>query len=174
MPARFRLTPLAAADHAALVARYEQTTDPEERTRCQMVLLAHDQQLAPGAIAPLVRRSHDTVLRVLQRFEQVGLTGLARRYARTGRPRVTACWQAELARVIEVDPRTAGVDSANWTTELLARYLGQVTELVVSEETVRRHLHALGYVCKRPTWTVAHQAQADPEWAGNACGWRCS
>jgi transposase len=174
MPARFRLTPLEGTDHAALVARYNQTDNPEERTRCQMVLLAHDQQLAPAAIAPLVQRSHDTVLRVLQRFEQTGLAGLAARSARIGRPRVTAPWQAELARVIDLDPRTVDVASANWTTDLLATYLGRVTGLVVSEETVRRHLHGLGYVCKRPTWTVAHKAQEQSDWVGNACGWRCS
>jgi transposase len=62
--------------------------------------------------------------------------------------------RAELLRVIELDPHEVGVSSANWTTELLAEYLGKQTGIQVTEETVRVHLHANGYVCKRPTWTL--------------------
>jgi DDE superfamily endonuclease/Winged helix-turn helix len=55
--------------------------------------------------------------------------------------------------VIELDPHEVGQDTANWTTERLARYLGQHTGIQVTEETVRVYLHAHGYVCKRPTLT---------------------
>jgi len=48
-----------------------------------------------------------------------------------------------------------GQDTANWTTERLAQYLGQQTGMVVTEETVRLYLHAHDSVCKRPTWTDA-------------------
>jgi len=63
--------------------------------------------------------------------------------------------RAELLRVIEVDPHEVGQDTANWTTERLAQYLGQHTGILVTEETVRVYLHAHDYVCKRPTWTDA-------------------
>src|SRR2546426_11107817 len=59
--------------------------------------------------------------------------------------------RAELLRVIELDPHAVGQDTANWTTERLAEYLGQQTGILVTEETVRVYLHAHGYVCKRPT-----------------------
>ncbi len=58
-------------------------------------------------------------------------------------------------RVIELDPHEVGQDTANWTTEKLAEYLGQHTGMLVTEETVRVYLHAYEYVCKRPTWTDA-------------------
>jgi winged helix-turn-helix protein len=39
------------------------------------------------------------------------------------------------------------------------QYLGEQTEVKVTEETVRVYLHAHGYVCKRPTWTDADAKQ---------------
>ncbi len=41
--------------------------------------------------------------------------------------------------------------SANWTTELLADYLGNQTGIQVTEETVRVYLHAHGCGGLRPT-----------------------
>ncbi|NJK32089.1 MAG: winged helix-turn-helix domain-containing protein [Deltaproteobacteria bacterium] len=67
-----------------------------------------------------------------------------------------------------LDPHTLGVPSANWTTTLLATYLARVTGIVVSEETVRLRLHANGFVCKRPTWTLKRKAEAQEGYVGNA------
>src|SRR5512135_116613 len=78
--------------------------------------------------------------------------------------------RAELLRVIEMDPHEVGQDTANWTTERLAQYLGQHTGILVTEETVRIYLHAHGYVCKRPTWTLRRKAEAKADYVGNACG----
>jgi transposase len=55
-------------------------------------------------IAHNVLRSQDTVVRVLKRFFTGGLDAVPRRTA-PGRERtVTAAWEAELLRVIELDP----------------------------------------------------------------------
>ena len=174
MPAPFRLPPLDAAARQAVADHYERTDEPEERTRCQVVLLAQDFGLTAPQIGPLVRRSADTVLRVLQRFDAAGLAGVPSQYRPGGQAKVTPGWLAELQRVIDLDPHTAGVRSANWTTGLLATYLGQTTGITVDAETVRRHLHGLDDVCKRPTWTLADQARSREDWEGNACGWRSS
>ena len=85
---------------------------------------------------------------------------------------MTDAWRAELLRVIELSPRAVGVDSAVWTTRLLADHLAGATGVAVSPETVRRHLHAAGYVCKRPTWTLKRRAEEKAEYPGNAPGWR--
>ena len=74
-------------------------------------------------IAQIVLRSQDTVVRVLKRFLAGGLDAVPRRTA-PGRVRtVTAAWEAELVRIIELDPHEVREDTANWTTERLARYL---------------------------------------------------
>jgi transposase len=83
-------------------------------------------------------------------------------------PTVTPAWEAELLRVIELDPHDVGVDSANWTTGLLAAHLDGHTGIVVSDETVRAYLHAHDYVCKRPTWTLRRRAAAQAGYLGNA------
>src|SRR6266516_2091748 len=121
-------------------------------------------------IAQIVLRSQDTAVRVLKRFFAGGLDAVPRRTA-SGRVRtVTAAWEAELVRVIELDPHEVGQDTANWTTEKLAEYLGQHTGVLVTEETVRVYLHAYEYVCKRPTWTLRRKVEEKADYVGNACG----
>jgi transposase len=168
------LTPLSSEAHAALLAEYNHTPDPESRTRFQMILLRVERDLSPREIAPLVHRSHDTVLQVLQRYEVGGLAAVPRRKGAGPKPKVTAAWEGELLRVIEDNPHDYGTNSANWTTQLLADYLAHKTGIAVDPETVRRALHRHDYVCKRPTWTVGHKAAERVDWVGKGCEERSS
>ncbi len=169
MPAPITLPPLDEELQAELSQRYEEAAEAETRTRYQMIVLAQLGHTAPY-IACLVLRSEDTVQRVLKRFLTGGLDAVPRRNA-PGRERtVTLAWEAELLRVIELDPHEVGQETANWTTELLANYLGRHTGVTVSLETVRVYLHAHGYVCKRPTWTLQRKAEEKVDYVGNACG----
>ena len=93
---------------------------------------------------------------------------MPRRFAPGSTPTVTPAWTAELLRVIELDPHTVGVASANWTTGLLATSLAEHTGIAVSDETVRTTLQAHDYVCKRPTWTLKRKAEEQPGHVGNA------
>ncbi len=154
---------------AELRRRYEETSDAETRTRYQMLLLSLRGQTS-SQIAQIVLRSQDTVVRVLKRYLMGGLDAVPRRTAPGRKRRVTAAWEGELLRVIELDPHEVGQDSANWTSKRLAEYLGQHTGIQVTEETVRVYLHAHDYVCKRPTWTLRHKAEAQAHYVGNACG----
>jgi transposase len=166
MPAALRLQ-LTDEERADVARGFETTRAAETRLRYQLVLLAAAGYTAPQ-IAPLVRRSPATVERVLHRYRAEGAAGVPHR-RRPGRPpEVPAAWEVELRRVIELDPRTVGVDSANWTTRLLADYLAQVTGHQTGIETGRVHLHKAGYVCKRPTWTLQRKAAEQEEWAKNA------
>jgi transposase len=167
------MAPLPADRVVELEAAFNAARDAETRLRYQMVLLAHHGKTA-REIAPLALRSHETVLRVLHRYERGGLAAVPRRTAPGAAPAVTDAWRAELVRVVGMDPRSLGVDSALWTTRLLADYLARATGVAVSLETVRRHLHAAGYVCKRPTWTLKRKAEERAEYPGNAPGWRRS
>ena len=172
MPAPMRLR-LEQAMREAVAERYERAHTPIERTNCQMVLLA-DEGRTVTEIAWLVRRGRDQVRKILRRFGSAGLAGLAPG-KHTGRPLgVTPAWLAELERVIEVDPHTVGVQSAVWTTRLLAEYLARVTGQRTGIEAVRVHLHRLGYVCKRPTWSLKRTSTEQAGWVKNGCGWRPS
>ena len=166
-PVRIELTDTA---RAALIARFNATRDADARLHYQMVLLAADGRTAPQ-IAPLVQRSAVAVWRVLTRYRTAGPQGVLPRprpgRPRAGRPRAAPpAWLAELRRVIELDPHAVGVDSANWTTGLLAGYLARATGHRASLETVRLALHRAGYGCKRPGWVLKRKAGEDPGWAG--------
>lgn len=167
MPKRLTIPPLDEGTLTELRARYDATDDAELRLRYQMLLLAH-QGRSVADIAAITFRSRDTVERVLTRFAEGGLEAVPRRYAPGSTPTITPAWTAELLRVIELDPHVVGVDSANWTTGLLATYLAERTGIVVSDETVRTTLHAHDYVCKRPTWTLKRKAAEQPGYVGNA------
>ena len=158
MPKKITIPAFGQETLAELVERFNHAPDAETRLRYQMVLLAQ-QRLRSQEIAPIVLRSHDTVTHVLRRYLHAGLDAIPRRKG-PGRARtVTPAWEAELLRVIELDPHEVGVPSANWTTGLLAVYLGRQTFIQVGAEAVRHYLHAHGYVCKRPTWTLQRKAQ---------------
>src|SRR5713226_3233321 len=169
MTAPITLSPVDPKTVAELRCRYEETPKVETRTRYQMILLALQGYKVPQ-IARMVLRSEDTVARVLNRFLAGGLDAVPRRTPPGRERKITAAWEAELLRVIELDPHEVGVSSANWSTELLAEYLGQRTGIQVTQETVRVHLHANGYVCKRPTWTLRRKAEAQAGYVGKDCG----
>lgn len=168
------LAPLISEAHTALLAAYNHAVEPESKTRYQMVLLHVEQDLSPRQIATLMHRSHDTVLRVLHCYEAGGVAAVPHMKGPGPKPKVTPAWEEELLCVIDDDPYDYGINSANWTTQLLAGYLAQKTGIAVDPETVRRSLHRHDYVCKRPTWTVAHQAQEREDWVGKGCGERFS
>ena len=167
MTAPITLPSLDEPTLAELCRRYEETSDAETRTRYQVLLLSLRGQTS-SQIAQIVLRSQDTVVRVLKRFFTGGLDAVPRRTAPGRERRVTAAWEAELLRVIELDPHAVGQDTANWTTERLAEYLGQHTGIQVTQETARVYLHAHGYVCKRPTWTLRRKAEMQAHYVGNA------
>lgn len=155
---------LAARDEVA--RRYETARDAETRTRYHIVLLAGSGRAAAD-IAATVLRSDDTVRRVIGRYLEAGPDGVPHRQRPGHRDRIPAAWEAELRRVIDLDPHDVGVPSAVWTTGLLATYLAERTGHRFHLETVRRHLHAADYVCKRPTWTLKRKAEEQADWAKN-------
>jgi transposase len=167
------MAPLEPAALAALEGAFEATRDAETRLRYQMVLLAQQGKTA-REVAGLTRRSAQTVARVVRRYRDGGVGAVPHRRSPGTPPTVTDAWRAELLRVVELSPRAVGVASAVWTTRLLAEYLAGATGVAVSLETVRRALHAAGYVCKRPTWTLKRKAEERADYPGNAPGWRRS
>ena len=172
MPAPLRLT-LDDAARAELEGRYHATGDAETRTRYQMLLLLAEGR-TPAEVGTLVRRGPATVRRVLRRYRAEGSDGVPPRPRPGQPPRFPPAWEAELARVVELDPRTVGVPSAVWTTRRLADYLAGATGHRAVIETVRLALHRLGFVCKRPGWSLKRKAEEQPGWAKNGSGWRPS
>src|SRR6188474_1289552 len=120
------MAPLRSDQVAEVEAAFDATSEAETRLRYQMVLLAHRGMTAPE-IARLTLRSHETALRVVRRFAAGGLAAVPDRPRPGVAPTVTGTWRDELVRVVELSPRAVGVDSAIWTTQLLADYLARAT-----------------------------------------------
>lgn len=77
---------------------------------------------------------------------------------------MTLAWQKALAEAMKLGPEACGVSRPTWNAPLLAKYLAKKTGISVSESTVRRALARLGYVCRRPTWTLRHKAEEQPDY----------
>lgn len=143
---------------------YRETDCPRTRIRVQIVLLSN-QGRHPAEITHITQQSDDTVRRWLQRFEDEGCAGLVER-PRSGRPpQITDTLDQFLWRCMHKSPRKFKVDRPFWTTADLAGVLKRKLGVVVTDECVRQHLLKLGFVCRRPTWTVKPVAQQQPGYA---------
>ncbi len=76
-------------------------------------------------------------------------------------PKVNGQCEAELKKLVEQGPRQAGYNFSTWTCADLVRELAKKGFEKVSRETIRIHLHALGYRVLRPVLSIA---SPDPDY----------
>ena len=154
------MPPLSEAETAALEHDYRYADKRILRQRSQIVLLAY-QLDTQAQVAQVVRCSQDTVRRTLHLYQEGGRAAL-RPHPAKAHGVVCLDWQKALAEAMVLGPEACGVPRPAWTATLLADYLADKTGIGVSESTVRRGLALLGYVCRRPTWTLRHKAEEQP------------
>lgn len=80
-------------------------------------------------------------------------------------PKVTGRCETELQKLVEQEPRDAGYSFSTWTCADLLHELIRKGFEAVSCETIRVHLHALGYHVRRPVLSIA---SPDPEYKQKA------
>jgi transposase len=157
---------LSPEERAVLEHDYRYGEERLIRQRSHIVLLA-TQLDTRIAVAQVVHCSTDTVGKTLALYQRGGRSALRRRRSLKPRrsTRRTLAWQKALAQAMEVGPAACGIPRPTWTAPLLARYLSEKTGVEVSERTVRRGLESLGYRLGRPTWSVRHKAEEEPDYA---------
>jgi transposase len=161
---------LSAEERAVLEYDYRYGSDRLVRHRSHIVLLATELE-TQIEVAQVVRCSPDVVRRTLALYRDGGRMALRRRQSQKVRAaQRTLSWQKVLADAMEHGPEACGVPRPTWTAPLLADYLAEKTGVTVSERTVRRGLESLGYVCRRPTWTVRHKAEEQPDYLPKRTG----
>ncbi len=164
--------PLVSAEEIAALERDYRFADSRVvRQRSHIVLLAYELK-TQAEIAKVVRCSTQTVWRALELYREGGRANLRRRpwSSKPGPSKANLAWQRTLAEAMQLGPQACGVSRPTWTATLLAKYLGERMGIVVGEHTVRRGLDLLGYVFRRPTWTVRHKAEEQPNYTQKKMG----
>jgi transposase len=111
-------------------------------------------------VAPVLSCSRTSVDGWAKRWRTGGVVGL-HEPPRAGRPvRLAGDGTAVLVALIATDPRAHGHQATGWTVPLLREQLVQ-SGYAVSERTVRRALHRLGWRWKRPKSVFG---RPDPEY----------
>jgi transposase len=111
--------------------------------RARLVWLAHQGRRVP-AIAQELHLTPTTVRRWLQRFNGMGLAGLAEK-ARPGRPaRYTPAQVSEVIAVSLTNPRELGLPFASWTLDRLQAYLNEVKGIPMKRTRIDELLLAEG------------------------------
>jgi transposase len=157
MRAPLKLKAVRGRQLKRLYRMYDQAECPRLRRRVQTVLLAQT-GYETAELAEITRQSCWTVRRWLHRFLAEGL--------RSGRPReITPSIEWFLREALVKSPRDYGLAQPSGTTMLLRKVIKRQYKCEVSAECIRQHLHVVDGVCRRPTWTVRHRAEAQPGYA---------
>ena len=150
---------LTAEEHEALVTAANAEPRVRHWRRYQALLLLTE--TSPEAAAQAVSCSRASVYAWAAAWQQAGVAGL-RETPRAGRTRLLADdGEAAVTALLATDPQACGQHATGWTVPLLH------TELVrrgyaISDRTVRRTLHRLGWRWKRPKYVLG---RPDPDYA---------
>jgi transposase len=157
------LVQLTARDRATLEQAARHSSDARE-TRRALALLDLADGNKPGQVAARYRVSRSTVYEWAARWNDDARpkADRLRDADRSGRPPEQRDAVAErLAELMPSAPTDHGYRHPAWTVPLLVAHLARACQLPVSETTVRRALHGLGYRWKRPRFVLSRR---DPNW----------
>ena len=137
----------AALERAASAARRTRAWK-----RCQAILLLGEGQ-APAVVAHSLRCSVSSVYAWAAAWRRVGVAGLAEGPHPGLARRLDGAGEMHLEALLGSDPQAHGHRATGWTVALLRAELA-AAGYVVSERTVRRAVHRLGYRWKRPQYVL--------------------
>jgi transposase len=147
----------AQREELETAVRRERRKRPWKRYQA-LVLLADGQ--TPAAVAHYLGCGESSVYLWAATWRREGLAGLAEGPHPGAARRVDAAGEAVLAALLEADPQTHGHRATGWTVPLLRTELASAG-YAVSERTIRRAVHRLGYRWKRPQYVLG---RPDPDY----------
>lgn len=147
-----RLVDVTDDDRRALDAAVRTARRVRDWRRLQAVRLLADGHEAPQ-VAQALGCSASSVYYWANDWREIGLEGLVEG-PHAGRPRrLDGDAEATLTQVLTDDPHTYGYAANDWTAPLLRTELARRGH-ALSERTLRRSLHRLGYRWKRPKYVL--------------------
>lgn len=154
---------LSRAERSALEQALRTTKNRRHWVRLRGVLLAAA-GVPVAEIGAALGAGQSTVFGWLAHWRQVHDPAALADAPRSGQPpRLKPAHRARLVALLEESPRAHGYASEGWTVPLLEAHFCDREGVVVSDTTLRRTLHALGYRWKRPRYVLARR---DPERVG--------
>jgi transposase len=120
-----------------------------EGTRA-LIILWFDAGKTEAQIANLLFISVRTVRRCIQRYKEKNVKGLYDK-EKSGRPRkANETVEKTVEEAMKKNPEDAGYKSGFWITRLLCVYLLTIFGISLSNSTMRRVMHRIDYVFRRP------------------------
>jgi len=154
------LVELTDDDRTALESAQRAVRSVREWRRFQAVRLLADGREA-GDVATVLGCSVSSVYYGADDWRAAGLGGLAEG-PHAGRPRrLDDAAEGALTQLLADDPQAHGYVATDWTVPLVRTELGR-RGYALSERTLRRTLHRLGYRWKRPKYVLG---RPDPAYA---------
>lgn len=148
-----RLVEMTDEDRAALEEALHSTRRVREWRRLQAVRLLADGREAPE-VAQVLGCSASSVYYWAGDWRETGLTGLVASPHVGGRPRrLDVGAEVTLERLLADDPQAHDYAATDWTVPLLRTELARRGQ-ELSERTLRRALHRLGFRWKRPKYVL--------------------
>lgn len=155
-----RLVEMSEEELAKLLVAQRATGSVREWRRLQAVRLLAEGREAPE-VAQVLGCSASAVYYWAEDWREDGLAGLAEGPHAGRVRRLDAAAEARLERLLSDDPQAHGYAATEWTTPLLRTEVAK-QGWEVSEHTLRRTLHRLGYRWKRPKYVLG---RPDPAYA---------
>jgi transposase len=169
MQAPLFVRPLTADERAALEAGLRSSSGFTVR-RCQLLLASAEGQ-PTTTIARTLRCNDQTVRNAIHAFDHRGLGALQ---PQSSRPHTTHATfdtrsRERLRALLHQSPRIFGKETSVWTLELAAEvsFAEGITPRLVSDETIRAALSALGVRWKRAKHWIT---SPDPEYTRKKTG----
>jgi putative transposase len=141
---------IASEQRKYLISQMKREGKPSRRLRMHIVLLA-SKGYSPTEISRTLFCSRTTVYAIVGRFIREGQKAFNDRKRRGPAPLLNGSAQKLIEELTEERlPTERGWLRSRWSCKLLALEMFKERALVVSQETVRRVLHRLGFRWRRP------------------------
>ena len=154
MTARRNYT-LSADELAEVVHAINYHEEPEVRPRAMALHLLH-QGMSATRVAELSGVSRGLIYVWHDRWRRDGIPGLVDKDGRGRHHKATAIYITLLHEALEGTPGDYDYSFAVWTVSRLGEHLFQQTGLRLSDRTLSDLLGRLGYVYRRPKYTLKH------------------
>lgn len=152
---------LTNEERKQLLKAYRNGPDTRIARRAHVLLL-----LAEGWTWESIRQalfcSNDLIQRTREQFFEGGLSAVLSEQSSSEAKLAPSWWNRITTWITEKTPRDFGYFRSRWSCEILAEVLAWETGIRKSAETLRRTLHRLRYVWRRPRPVVG---PTDPEYA---------